>query len=204
MIGKVVTTWAGTSGGPGINQLYINPTGQTLVTAAQAQSAVNAVRAFWNSTASYLPDEIALVTQPTIDMYDHGQGQLTNTVTAATPPAGVAGTSTAAYTMASGIKMNLQTTAINNGRRVRGSIFIVPASSSAMNTVGSVAAATRTALNTAGATLISALGTAGLELIVWGRPLKDANGTITRQGTVNICTNIDTAEKAAILRGRRD
>lgn len=204
MIGKVVTTWAGTSGGPGINQLYILATGQTLITASQAQSAVNAVRTFWNAAASYLPDEIVLATQPVIDMYDHGNGTLTNTVSAATPPATVVGTSTAAYSMAAGVKVNLQTGAIQNGRRVRGTVYIVPAGGNALNTVGSTAAATRTAMNAAGATLLSSLGTAGLQLLVWSRPVKDAGGNITRQGTVNPVTTIDTAEKSAILRGRRD
>lgn len=204
MIGKVVTTWAGTSGGPGINQLYCHSPGQTLLTSTQAQSAVNAVRAFWASCASYLPDDVALVTQPVVDMYDHGNGSLTNTISAATPPAGVAGTSTATFSMATGIKMNLQTADIRNGRRVRGSMFIVPAASTAMNTVGSVAAGTRSALNTAGGVLVNSFLTAGLELIVWGRPLKDDAGVITRQGTINPVMTIDTAEKACILRGRRD
>lgn len=204
MIGKIATTWAGTSGGPGITQMYVEAIGQTLLTQAQAQSAVNAVRNFFLASASYLPDELALAVQPTVDMYDHGNGTLTNTITAATAPALVGGTSVAAYSMASGFKVNLQTTDIRNGRRVRGTVYFVPAGSNSMNTDGYVAAATRTAMNTAGASLLSALGSAGLQLIVWGRPIKDSAGTITRQGTINPVTTIDTAEKTAILRGRRD
>lgn len=204
MIGKIVTTWQGTSGGPGITQNYVVATGQTLITAAQAQSAVNAMRTFWDATKAYMPDEILLTVQPTIDMYDHGNGTLTNTVTAASAPTTVTGTSITAYSMAAGAKMNLQTASINNGRRVRGTIFIVPMASAGMSATGTIAGSTRTALNTAGASLMASLGTAGLQLLVWGRPLKDAAGTITRQGTQNIVTAIDTAEKTAILKGRRD
>lgn len=204
MIGKIVTTWAGTSGGPGITQLYVNPVGQTLVTAAQAQSAVNAVRAFWDATKTYLPDEVTLTVQPTVDMYDHGNGTLTNTVSAATPPTSVVGGSATNFSMAAGGKMNLQTASINNGRRVRGSIYIVPMASVGFSASGTISATVRTALNTAGSSMLASLGAAGLELLVWGRPLKDASKVVIRPGTINPVISIDTAEKTAILRGRRD
>lgn len=205
MIGKVATTWSGTSGGPGITQLYIEDLdGADIITQAQAQAAVNAVRTFWAALVTYLPDEIILTVQSTVDMYDHGNGSLINTVTATTAPTTVAGTSTSSYAMAAGMKVNLQTASINNGRRVRGSIYVVPAGSNVMTATGNVGSTMRTAINSAGASLMSTLNSAGLRLIVWGRPVKDAGGTVTRQGTVNPVTAFDTNEKAAILRGRRD
>jgi hypothetical protein len=204
MIGKIVTTWAGTSGGPGITQLYVNPIGQTLLTQAQAQSAANAVRAFWDSSKAYMPDEVILTVQPTVDMYDHGNGTLTNTVSAATPPTSVQGQSVTNFSMAAGGKVNLQTASINNGRRVRGTIYMVPMASVAFSATGTISAGVRTAMNTAGASLLAALGAAGLELIVWGRPLKNEAKVVVRQGTINPVISIDTAEKTAILRGRRD
>jgi hypothetical protein len=204
MIGKIATAWAGTSGGPGITQLYIQDVGADIISGAQAQAAVNAVRVFWDALKTYMPDEVGLTVQPTIDMYDHGHGALMNTVTAATAPLTVQGTSTAVYSMAAGLKVNLQTASINNGRRVRGGIYVVPAASSAMTNAGVVAGATRTAINAAGATMMSTFASSGFDLIVWGRPVKDSGGTVTRQGTVNLVTAIETNEKSCILRGRRD
>jgi len=204
MIGKIATAWSGTSGGPGITQLYVEDIGADIITASQAQACVDAVRTFWDAVKAYLPDEITLTVQPTVDMYDHGQGQLLNTVTAGTAPTTVQGGSASVYSMAAGMKVSLQTASINNGRRVRGSIYIVPASSAALNTVGGVSSTVRTAVNAAATTMKGTIFSAGLNLIVWGRPVKDAAGTVTRQGTVNLVTAIDTNEKSCILRGRRD
>lgn len=204
VIGKVATAWAGTSGGPGITQLYVANTALGNLTAGEAQTAVNAVRAFWDPVKAYLPDEVTLTVQPTVDQYRDTDGELVNSVTAATPPASVIGTSATAFMMAAGMKANLQTSTIRNGRRVRGAIYIVPATTAAMTTSGMVAAAARLAVNNAGATLISTLATANMNLVVWSRPLKDAGGTVVRNGAWTSVQTIETNEKAAVLRGRRD
>jgi hypothetical protein len=204
IIGKVGTTWAGTSGGPGLTQLYIEDIGSAALTQSQAQAAVNAVRAFWDAGKTYLPDEIVLTVGTVVDMYDPADGQLVNTITAVTPPATVAGTSATSYAMAAGLKVNLQTANIRNGRRVRGSIYVVPATTAAMTTGGAAASAARTAFNTAGNALMAALATVNVNLIVWGRPLFDDQGALLRNGSVNYVTAVETNEKLAVLRGRRD
>jgi len=205
IIGKVATGWTGTSGGPGLTQLYVEKTSSLALTAADAQIAVNAVRAFWDAIKGNAPDEIVWVVQPTVDMYDPANGTLVDTITATTAPVGVQGGSAAVYSMAAGIKVNLQTNEIRNGRRVRGSIYIVPASSVAMTSTGNVGSSIRTAINTAGNAMIAALVAGNMNLIVWGRPLKDpVTQAVTRAGTVNYVQAVDTGEKSAILRGRRD
>jgi acetyl esterase/lipase len=171
------------------------------ITNTQAQTAVNAVRAFWEAVKSYLPDEIVLTVQPTVDIYRETDGELIASTLAATPPSSVTGTSTSAYSMAAGIKVNLVTGVIRNGRRVRGAIFIVPAGSNAMTSTGSVASGTRTAVNAAGSTLISTLAGGGMNMIVFNRPGADP---VTKPGDRQIVANLETNEKTAILRGRRD
>lgn len=204
VMGKVATVWAGTSGGPGITQLYVANTVLGNLTAGEAQTAVNAVRSFWDVVKPYLPDEVTLTVQPTVDQYQDTDGELVNSVTAATPPASVVGTSASAFLMPSGVKVNLQTSTIRNGRRVRGAIYIVPATLAAMTTAGAVAGAARTAINSAGASLISTLAAANMNLLVWSRPLKDAGGTVVRNGAWTAVQSMETNEKAAVLRGRRD
>lgn len=203
-IGKVSTAWAGTSGGPGLTQLYIEDTASGALSQSQAQAAVNAVRAFWDSAKGYTPDEVTWTVNPVVDQYDPAEGDLIGTITAATPPLSVIGTSTAVYAMAAGIKVNLQTSNIRNGRRVRGSMYLVPATTAAMTAAGVISSGARTALNASGVTLISALATVNVNLIVWGRPLRDNQGALLRNGTVNYVTLLETNEKACILRGRRD
>ena len=73
-----------------------------------------------------------------------------------------------------------------------------------MNTSGVVPSAARTAVNAAGTTMIASLAAVNVNLIVWGRPVKDSGGTVTRNGSVNYVQSFDTNEKGAILRGRRD
>lgn len=200
----VRTAWAGTSGGPGLTQTAFNTGDFGPVSAGQAQTAVDAVRAWWQALITLLPDELVLTVSPVVDWYDHGTGTLQGSVSAATPPASVAGTSAAVFSMASGVKANLNTVTIANGRRVRGAIYIVPAASTTMNTTGGVLSTARTTINTAGNTMRTAFTAASMQLCVWSRPLKDAEGNIERLGTLSPVTGVEANEKVAVLRGRRD
>ena len=204
-VGLVRTAWSGTSGGPGVTQLFVtNGNAFGSLTAAEAQSAVNAVRTFWFGLASFLPNEIVLLVSPVVDQYDVANGELVGSVSAATAPVSVVGTSQAVYSMPAGFKLNLNTGTVRNGRRVRGGIFVVPASSGAFSDGGLVSSATRTAANTAGAKLLSDLATAGLQLVVYSRPLDADQPKGPRNGAVAAVTAVETNEKGAILRGRRD
>jgi hypothetical protein len=203
-IAKVVTAWSGTTGGPGITQTYFEDLENDTVTNSQAQSAVDAVRAFWDAIKAYLPDEVFLNVSPTVDSYNVQTGALESTATATNTPLQVAGTSALGFAMAAGAKINLTTGDIRNGRRVKGAIFLVPATTALLSTNGLVSSAGRTAINAAGVTMKNAFVTAGCRLIVWSRPLKDANGVITRNGVSNVLVGFDTSEKSAVLRGRRD
>lgn len=204
-IACIRTAWAGTSGGPGVNQLFLQQTGTFgQLTTTEAQNAVNAVRAFWFAVNGLIPNEITLTTSTVVDHYDVTDGSLVYSTTAPTAPATVAGTDTGSYSMAAGIKTQLQTGIIRNGRRVRGAIYIVPAASSAMSALGTVGSTQRTTVNTAGSTLISTLASAGMQLVVYGRPLKNEVGVVTRLGAATVVSGFETSEKGAVLRGRRD
>lgn len=184
-----------------MNQLAIREGAGAFWTTTQAQNAVNAVRTWWDAAKAYIPDEVQLTVSPVVDIYNEIDGQLVASVSAPTPPVSVQGIGTGAFSMPVGIKMNLNTGVIRNGRRVRGSIFIVPGHGSAFTNTGVVAAATRAALNTAAATMLSSLSSSGLELSVYSRPLVLPT---PRVGAISKVSAIETNEKAAILRGRRD
>lgn len=200
-VGIVRTQWAGTSGGPGLTQLAIAEDTGGFWTATQAQNAVNAVRAFWNSVATYMPDEVVLTVSPVVDLYRETDNELIASEVAPTAPTSVVGLSTAIFSMASGMKVNLNTTTIRGGRRVRGAIYVVPAGSNAYTTGGAVASAVRTAVNTAGATLDSTLNSSGLKLVVWSR---GRDLPTPKVGAISDVTSLEVNEKVAILRGRRD
>lgn len=203
-VGLIKTTWQGTSGGPGLTQMAItSPTGDP-ITNSQAQSAVNAVRAFWAAVNGLIPNEVTLTVLPTVDMYEAfaSNNQLSNSMVVPTPPATVTGLDTGVYAMAAGLKVNLHTSVVRFGRRVRGCFYIVPAGATAYTNLGTVAAAARTTINTAGATLSSSLATAGLNLVVWTRYNEVKHPE--RTSWLSIVDSVTANETTAILRGRRD
>ena len=195
------TTWSGTSGGPGVTQLAVREQTGTFITAAKAQTAVDAMRTFWGALATYMPDEVSLTVSPIVDGYEETTNTLIGSTTAATPPTVVKGVATTAYAMAAGMKINLNTTTIRYGRRVRGAIFIVPAAGGCYDVNGMATAGARTAMTNAAKTLQTSLQNAGLDLMVWSRYNKKKPD---RAGSLALVTGIETNEKLCILRGRRD
>jgi hypothetical protein len=206
MVHIIRTAWSGTSGGPGLTQFAIDTVDSTFgaLSTSQAQSAVDATRAYWFAMAGLLPDEIILTVSPVVDYYLVHNAQLAGSVSAPTPPSSVAGTSTLAFSMATGPKINLNTGVVRNGRRVRGSIYIVPGASTTMANNGMILGTARTTLNTAGNNLRTALAAAGLKLGVWSRPVPEGKPKGPRDGAWADVTAMEANEKLAILRGRRD
>lgn len=203
-VSVIRTAWAGTSGGPGLTSMYIEEASGTFLTPTNAQSAVNAVRTFWDAIKSYLPDNITLTTSPVIDSYVTADGTLMGSTSAATPPVSVTGTSATSFAMAVGMKLNLNTGVIRDGRRVRGSVFIVPSSASTFTTDGVIVGTTRTAVNTAAATMLTSLSGLGLPLVVYSREREATETKPYLAGQASLVAAIETNEKGAILRGRRD
>lgn len=201
MAAIIRTEWSGTSGGPGLTQMAVTGAAGGIWNPDGTQSAVNAVRTFWQSVSAYLPDELRLQVMPTIDVYDTGTAVLTNSYTAATPPQVVAGSSAGTYAAGAGFKITWGTGQIRNGRRVRGTTFIVPAASNVYSANGTIASGVLTAMNTAAATLLSQLSAGGTSLAVWSRPVETPTA---RAGVMTSVVAGSCSTKTAILRGRRD
>lgn len=201
IIGIVRSEWSGTTGGPGLSQHAVmgaaggdwNPDG--------AQSAVNAVRAFWAACASILPDEVRIQVSPVVDTYERENGELFSSHVAAQAPGVVAGTSAAGYAGGAGIKVTWNTGQIRNGRRVKGSTFIVPVASTVFTANGTVGTTTVTSINTAAANMLTALSAGGTSLAVWSRPRETPE---IRLGFATQVVTGSVGSKSAILRGRRD
>lgn len=200
-VGIVRTAWAGTSGGPGLTQTVFRDLGDNAdITNTQAQAAVNAVRAYWDGVKGLVPNEIVLTVQPVVDVYDLISGALVASQSVVTPPAAVSGTDTGVYAMAAGIKVNLNTSVIRAGRRVRGAMYIVPAGAAAYSSGGLVASTAKTTILTAATTMLASFTTGDIELLVWSRPTT----TTSNDGDVAPVSTIEANEKTAVLRGRRD
>lgn len=197
----VRTEWSGTSGGPGLTQMAIlgaaggdwNPSG--------AQNAVNAVRSFWDSLKSFLPDEVKLQVMPIVDVYDRVTGDLVDSNVAATAPLSVQGTATGGYAGGAGLKVSWNTNQIRQGRRVRGSTFIVPVANTAFSLTGNIAAGAQTTVTTSAQALIAALNSGATPLGVWSRPGPPSK---PRAGFATEVLTGTCSSKTALMRGRRD
>lgn len=201
----VRTNWAGTTGGPGLTQLAIEAiTDPHTWDATAAQQAVDAVRAMWSTVSAVLPDNIKLDVSPVVDVYTAATGVLVGSYTAGTVPAQVVGGNASTFMMAAGMKVNLNTGQIRNGRRVRGSVFLVPAAGSSFSADGLVTSTNRNLVNGAFNTLRTTLATNNKQLTVWSRPIPEGKLYGPRDGVTTAVTGVETSEKGAILRGRRD
>lgn len=201
MVAIVRTAWSGTSGGPGLTQFAVLGAAGGIWNPSGTQSAVNAVRTFWDSIKALLPDELKLDISPVIDDYDTVTGDLVGSYVAGTAPVQVIGTSAQSYVGGAGAKITWNTGQIRNGKRVKGSTFLVPIASTVFGPTGTVSVASITTVNTAANTMLSQLAAGGTSLAVWSRPgppSKPRAGFATEvlTGSVN--------NKSAILRGRRD
>jgi len=170
----------------------------------QATAAFNAVKTFWQEVQAYLPDEISVTISPTVDIYNDVSGALVSSISANANTFVVVGSSTAVFSMASGVKINLQTGVVRNGRRVRGGIFLVPAGSNTLSTSGITAGTARTAIAAATTKMIAAMRTAGIALVVFSRPIAAGEQYGPREGASAVVTGAEVSEKVAVLRGRRD
>lgn len=199
--GIIRTEWSGTSGGPGLTQIAFNAGENHPVPEVDVQVLVNAMRTFWNAIAAYLPDELRLTVNPTVDVYRTADGELVSSTTAPTAPLVVAGTGTGSYAGGAGMKMTWKTSFIRYGRRVSGSTYIVPAVGSAFTTEGNIGGTPRSTIDGAGGTFLGSLNSANYQAVVWTRPTPRHPG---RPGVVTAISSGSVGLKSAVLRGRRD
>jgi hypothetical protein len=204
MVALVRTHWSGTSGGPGITQIALLGATGGIWNPGGEQAAVNAMRAFWDSLKTYLPDELTLTVSPVVDYYDTATGELLGSNIAATPPGVVIGTSATSYAGGSGFKVTWETGQIRDGRRVRGATYVVPASSSVFTSAGVISATPKAAVNTAAGTFISAITAGTMSVAVWSRPREATEDLPARDGAAFQVSTGVCSSKSAILRGRRD
>lgn len=203
-VSVVKTHWLGTTGGPGLSQIAFRKGDNSDITATDAQTCVNAVRTFWNAITSYIPNEVTLTVDPIVDSFTvlSQNNDLHSSVSAATAPAVVTGIATGSYSMAAGLRLEMNTGVIRFGRRVRGSLFIVPTDSSAFSNVGTTNPSAKSAIEAAADTMRVAFINNATPIVVWSRWNKIKHPE--RPSAISDVNTIKLNDKTAILRGRRD
>jgi len=194
---RAVINWTGGIGLPGFTNLHFRNQTPGVISQAVVDDAVTKLDAFLTGIRGSIPSTVTLAVNATLTEIDETDGTIQAFWTG-TPAAAGAGTGGSIYAAPSGGVVNWTTSAVRNGRLIRGRSFLVPMDNAAYDTGGTIATTDLTALNTAATNLRAASGDA--RLVVWGRPTT-AGGT---DGVSAEVTSSNVPDKVAILSSRRD
>lgn len=152
--------WSGSGVvGPGVSTFY-NDSSATMANVSPA------LQTFFNAIKSYVPSSVTWRIEDGGDEIDSQTGALVGAWTSGGAFT-VAGTGIGNYAAGVGGRINWKTTAIFNGRRLRGSTFICPILTPNYESDGTLSNAMVTAIGAAATTYI---GAAGLQPRLWHRP----------------------------------
>lgn len=177
--------WSGTAiTGDGLTTFYL----------PQAETGMSAVvNTFFDSIKAYLAAGSTITIPDTGDLVDDATGELAgswsdgSTSTVQTTGAG-------GFAAGVGARVKWSTQGVVNGRRVRGSTFLVPLSAAQYQSDGTLLDATKGVLQTAANTMNNAFSSG---LLIWHRPVNGAGGSS------HAVTSGEVPDKVSWLRSRR-
>jgi hypothetical protein len=190
---KVVAVWSGWSGSPGYSNFYF--TGDS--TGADLTGITGAVRAFFAAFTLSLPTPVSVKVSQVVQQIDPVTGNLQSEKTAPADPAVVVGAGGANFSSPAGACVIWRTTGTRNGHIIKGKTFLVPLTTAAYDTDGTIVANRLTELRAAAVALSAYAATGGAKLGVWSRPVAGAGGGITATSTATV------NDRSAILKSRR-
>lgn len=188
--------WTGFIGGPGVSTFY----------AASGSDLMSPLQAFFTSIAIGLPTGVTIQVSGTQDLLEDTTGAATGVDSIANPPE-IHGADPASYPAPTGAVVDWLTSTYSDRRRLRGRTFLVPLGGGSYQADGSINSTNLTNIRAAAVTF---LASASPGLLVWRRPRAavPADGSrpaVTfRAGSSAVVTSVGVADKAAVLRSRRD
>lgn len=191
---EVTVDWSGT-GITGLGtSVFHGRTDGVATTSAAAQSLADRVRQFFFDIRGVMAPGITWTFRNEVLELDTSTGVLLSAVPV-TPPITLSSTGSAAnYSRAVGARVDWNTSAVVNGRRLKGRTYLVPVSGGNLDTTGTLASSCITAVQTAAAAYCNTGVFTSARPGVWSRThgiLADALA-----GTVD--------DRTSVLRSRRD
>ena len=191
---RIQSIWSGFQGAPGYTNLYFLSDGDAT---AAANAAAPRVRTFWDTIKPHINVDCSVDVNRTYQVLDSVTGNISAEALLSSAPATVVGTGVGTYAAPVGACITWETGLFNSrGHRVRGRSYIVPMNGASMQNDGTLADATVTSLESAGGALIAASPL----MLVWTRPSTPTSS----DGTARTITSARVADRAAVLRSRRD
>jgi hypothetical protein len=191
---RATLQWNGFSGAPGYTNMHFE-LGDT-PTQTQLNDTLAKLNTFLLSVGTYIPSNVNIGFPFIMEQFDAATGELTDTHPV-TPPNNINGFATGNYSSASGACITWATNSIINGRRLRGRTFFVPLGASAFGTDGTLNPSLVSGVNNAASAFLAS--TSGLQFVIWSRPDPGA-----ANGIIGAATSGTVADRAAVLRSRRD
>lgn len=172
---------------------------------SSVDAAQTALNDFYTAITSRFNSSLDWTFPTTVDVFDEATGQLQSVVSGTGAPTTESG-SASASTLSTATQMKLQTRSgvVQDGRELRGGVFLGPIAGAATDNDGMINSTTQSLIATAGATLLSDLVAAGIFLVVWRRPRPASAPGGARAGSLALVQSISVWNKPAVLRSRRD
>ena len=195
-IDRVRIALTGFPGGPGVCTFY----------GISGSSLLPPLHQLWDDLRGTMPVDVGIAFPASGDTIDTATGQIMGSWAGTQLPAWQ-GVATGGYAAPVGVALTWLTSARFSGRLLKGRSFIVPMISTVFDVNGSLLTAQLQQLEVAAALMVSQ--SAG-NFVIWQRPRKagPAVGTrppvTARGGGYAVVTSSRVADKAAILRSRRD
>jgi len=196
-LARVTINWTGGIGLPGFTVLHFRNSTPGTISQAVVDNAVTKADAFVTALRLTTPNGVTIGVDSTIPEIDETDGQIQAFWTG-TPAAPATSTGGAGYAAPVGAVVNWTTSAVRNGRLIRGRSFLVPLAQASFDDAGTINATDLTTLQDAATALRAASGDS--RLVIFGRPTT-VGGT---DGVSAEVTASNVPDKAAILSSRRD
>jgi hypothetical protein len=192
-LARVRSLWTGAAGLPGYTNLYFSDI-------ETSNPPLGDIAAFWTALANYIPTDISIQVEGSGLIIEDSDGEAFGSWST-TAPAAVGATGVGAYSAPAGAGITWNTGSFADGREVRGRTYIVPTTTNAFESNGSLISAFIAAADAAAEALITA--SAG-RFKIWHRPVKNDLGVVTRAGSQHEVTSAVVADKSYVLTSRRD
>lgn len=192
MVLEYRATWTYGVGSPGYSVFH----GRSVALDPDQQAAddlASRVGEFFEALDPVIPNDVVISFSSEVLNLDTSTGQLEGVLTV-TPPGNVFGQNTASHAAPAGARIAWTTPAIVAGRRLRGATFIVPISSGAFDTDGTLTSGVQTTLNAAALDFRSTGVFTSVQPSVWSRT----------HGIQADITGHQVPDRVAVLRSRRD
>lgn len=189
---RVTAQWTGFTGGPGYSNFHFGG----FESPEAALPSFNAARAFCVALLPLMPSGTTVSLDPEVAVIDTTSGQVEDYVSTTPASTGASGGTTAPYAGPTGAVVNWLTNGVRNGRRVRGRTFVVPLSSAAFDSQGTLTSSVLTTIRTAATALVDS--STAPDFGVYSRPVNGAGGAFYAATAARV------PDLAAVLRSRRD